>query len=87
VICGIISTEKKVSVFSYARVNVGRHHSDLYAFFEGLALLLLLLLLLLGPLSLPEGEVGVLPVDMKCTVFFFVTLVFIETSLACERSC
>jgi hypothetical protein len=58
VVCETVFTEKKVTVFSYTRVNVGRHHSGLYAFFEGPALLLLLLLLL-GPLSLSEGGVGV----------------------------
>jgi hypothetical protein len=47
---------------------------------------LLLLLLLLRSLLLPEGGVGVSSVDMKCTVFFFVTLAFAKASLACEYS-
>jgi hypothetical protein len=83
----IISTEKEVAVFSYTRVNIGRHHSGLYAFVEGPVLLLLLLLLLLRPLSLPEEGVSMLLVDMKCTAFFFVTLAFTGASLACECSC
>jgi hypothetical protein len=87
VICGTVFTQEKVTVFSYARVNVGRHYSDLYVFFEKPALLLLLLLLLLRPLSLSEGRVGILLVDIKCIVFFFVALAFTRALLACECSC